>query len=69
MQTQQIMTEVDSDIISKNHTVVHNILQADNLPPVEKAFNRVNDEVDTITGAGLETVAQNASPYHLLLIH
>ena len=58
MQTQQIMTEVDSDIINKNRTIVHEILQADNLPPVEKTFNRVNDEVDTITGAGLETVAQ-----------
>ena len=52
------MTEVDSDIISKNRTAVHDILQADNLDPVEKTFNRINDEVDTITGAGLETVAQ-----------
>lgn len=39
-------------------TMVHEILEAPNLPPSEKSFDRINDEVGTITGAALETTAQ-----------
>ena len=60
MQTQQIMTEVHSNTVNEYlpRTIMHNILRAGDLPPAEKDFDRVNDEVDTITSAGLETVAQ-----------
>ena len=69
MQTQQIMTEIHSNTVNENlpRTIIHDIFQADNLPTAEKDFYRVNDEVDTITGAGLETVAQTLRfiVYHL----
>ena len=39
-------------------SVVRAILQSDTLPPSEKEFQRINDEIDVITGAGMETVAQ-----------
>lgn len=41
-----------------SRTIIHDILQSDTLPLAEKDFSRVSDEVDTITGAGLETVSQ-----------
>lgn len=41
-----------------SRTILHDILQSDTFPPAEKDFTRVSDEVDTITGAGLETVSQ-----------
>ncbi|KAH8592759.1 cytochrome P450 [Bisporella sp. PMI_857] len=37
-------------------TIVHEILES-NLPPAEKAFERVFDEVATVTAAGFETTA------------
>lgn len=54
------MTELTSNTANEGlpPTIIHDILRSDNLPPAEKEFNRVSDEVDTITGAGLETVAQ-----------
>lgn len=59
-QTRQIMTELTSKIANERlpRTIVHDILQSDNLPAAEKEFYRMSDEIDTITGAGLETVAQ-----------
>ena len=53
------MNEIASNAndTTQPHTLIHDILQSDHLPSVEKEFNRVSDEVDTITGAGLETVA------------
>ena len=63
------MTEIHSNTVDGNfpRTIVHDILRADNLPPAEKDFSRVNDEVDTVTGGGLETVAQTLRfiVYHL----
>jgi cytochrome P450 len=41
---------------SSNHNPQHP--RSDILPPAEKELSRVSDEVDTITGTGLETVAQ-----------
>ena len=38
--------------------MIHEILQAPHLPPLEKEFNRINNEVCTVLGAGIETVAQ-----------
>jgi cytochrome P450 len=38
-------------------TLVHSILES-NLPPVEKSFDRINDEMSTVLGAALETTAQ-----------
>jgi len=38
-------------------TLVHSILQS-SLPPSEKSFDRINDEVSTVLGAALETTAQ-----------
>lgn len=54
------MTELTSNTADERppYSIIHDIFQSDNLPPAEKEFNRVSDEVDTITGAGLETVAQ-----------
>ena len=54
------MSEINSNTTneSSSSTIVHAILQADDLPPAEAELNRVSDEVGTITGAGLETVAQ-----------
>ena len=37
--------------------MIHAIAQAPNLPVSEKETERINDDVDTIVGAGLETVA------------
>ena len=69
MQTQQIMSEIKSNTTNESSpsTIVHAILEADNLPPAEAELNRVSDEVSTITGAGLETVAQTLrfTIYHL----
>ena len=69
MQTQQIMSEIHSKTTNESSpsTIIHAILQADDLPPAEADLNRVNDEVSTITGAGLETVAQTLrfTVYHL----
>lgn len=55
------MTELRSNAANEGlpRTIIHDILRSDNLPLAEKEFNRVSDEVDTITGAGLETVAQS----------
>ena len=54
------MTELTSKTANERRprTIVHDMLQSDNVPAAEKEFNRVSDEIDTITGAGLETVAQ-----------
>ena len=54
------MSEIKSNTTKERSpsTIVHAILQADNLPPTEAELNHVSDEVSTITGAGLETVAQ-----------
>ena len=53
------MAQITSPLTNEQpRTIVHEILDSDHLPPSEKEFNRVSDEVDTITGAGLETVAQ-----------
>lgn len=41
---------------STSRTIVHEIVDS-NLPPAEKAFDRVFDEVATVTGAGFETIA------------
>ena len=39
-------------------TLIHEVLQAPYLFPSEKSFDRINEEVGTITGAALETTAQ-----------
>lgn len=39
-------------------TAVDAILSASPLPPAEKEYNRINDEVSTLTGAGFESTAQ-----------
>ena len=54
------MKAIDSNTVNKDlpRTIIHEILRAENIPPSEKEFNRVSDEVDTTTGAGLETVSQ-----------
>ncbi|KAI9159110.1 Cytochrome P460 monooxygenase [Paramyrothecium foliicola] len=41
----------------KQRTLVHAILQSD-LPESEKTFDRMNEDVSTITGAAFETTAQ-----------
>jgi cytochrome P450 len=61
--TQDIISSANSspDLLGPNvpggGTIVHEILQSD-LPPAEKTFDRINDEVGTITGAAFETTAQ-----------
>lgn len=54
------MTEITSDTanVTRPRTIIHDILRSDSLPAAEKEFDRVSDEVDTVTDAGLETVAQ-----------
>ena len=63
------MNEINSNATNEisPSTIIHAILQADDLPPAEAELNRVSDEVSTITGAGLETVAQTLrfTVYHL----
>lgn len=48
-------------------TIIHAILDSDNLPESEKTVVRINDEVGTITGAAFETAAQSIRTilYHL----
>ncbi|KAL9112104.1 MAG: hypothetical protein Q9227_003481 [Pyrenula ochraceoflavens] len=63
-QTQQIMHEITTKQNSQTskdlspRTLIHEILCASSIPQTEKEYARVCDEVETITGAGLETVAQ-----------
>ena len=45
------------DPSSKPPTIVHAIVQSD-LPASEKTFDRITDDVKTITGAAFETTAQ-----------
>ena len=54
------MSEINSNKTNETSpsTIVHALLQAEDLHPAEAELNRVSDEVRTITGAGLETVAQ-----------
>lgn len=61
MQTTKDIMAANESAPSDNkapRTMVHSILQAPNLPPTEKSFDRINDEVGTVTGAALETTAQ-----------
>lgn len=46
-------------------TIVNGILESD-LPPLEKSFERICDEVTTVSGAGFET---SASVLRLILFH
>lgn len=46
-------------------TIVHGILKSD-LPPAEKEFSRIHDEVSTVSGAAFETSAQTL---RVLLYH
>lgn len=41
----------------EDFTMVHTIVQSPTLPPSEKLAERINDDVDTVVGAGLETTA------------
>lgn len=50
---------------SANDTMIHAILHSD-LPASEKSFNRVFEEVMTVTGAAYETTA---SAFRLILFH
>lgn len=59
--TESLMTSVqhgssDPDITTQERTIVHEILES-KLPPHEKTFLRVFEEVSTVTGAGFETTA------------
>ncbi|MCJ1447230.1 MAG: hypothetical protein MMC23_007741 [Stictis urceolatum] len=60
-QTQSLVSEYHAGSYpapSSSPTLVHSILQNPGLPEAEKSLNRVNEEIETITGAGLETTAQ-----------
>jgi len=46
-------------------TMVHEIIHS-NLPPADKTFNRIFEEIATVTGAGYETTA---STLRLILYH
>lgn len=39
-------------------TMVQSILKSNQLPPSEKEFDRIHNEVDAVTSAGIETVGQ-----------
>src|ERR1700761_1487674 len=39
-------------------TMVQSILKSKQLPPSEKEFDRIHNEVDAVTSAGIETVGQ-----------
>ncbi|KAL2043494.1 hypothetical protein N7G274_003801 [Stereocaulon virgatum] len=69
MQTQRVMAELTSNTAQESlpRTIIHDILRSDYLPPTEKEFDRVSDEVGTVAGAGIETVAQTlrSTIYHL----
>ncbi|MCJ1399409.1 hypothetical protein MMC11_002611 [Xylographa trunciseda] len=55
------------DLSAGPPTAVDAILSASSLPPSEKEYNRVNDEVSTLTGAGFESSAQTLrqTTYHI----
>ena len=53
---QSITSKLDDG--SNNYTIIHAIMESDALPQKEKTLPRISDDVDTITGAGLETTAQ-----------
>ena len=42
----------------ESDTLIHAILRSEQLPPSEKEFGRVHQELDSVKGAGFETVAQ-----------
>ena len=69
MQTQRVMTELTPNTAQESlpRTIIHDILRSDYLPPAEKEFDRVSDEVSTVAGGGIETVAQTlrSTIYHL----
>jgi cytochrome P450 len=54
--TKNLMAAAVSPDDDGPHTFIHEIMQS-KLPPSEKAFPRVFDEVSTTTGAGFETTA------------
>ncbi|EPE32163.1 Cytochrome P450 [Glarea lozoyensis ATCC 20868] len=56
--TKELLAQATSSTPDQKHqrTIVNEIMNS-NLPPVEKSFDRVFDEVVTVTGAGFETIA------------
>jgi cytochrome P450 len=50
-------SEADESTIDTAPTLIHTILRS-NLPPEEKTFGRLSDELSTVLGAALETTAQ-----------
>lgn len=48
----EIQDDNDSD------TMIQSILKSRQLPPPEKEFDRIHNEVDAVTSAGIETVGQ-----------
>ena len=41
-----------------SNVMIHSIINSTQLPPSEKEFTRVHQDVDAVTGAGIETVGQ-----------
>lgn len=54
--TKQLLEAASSHDEKIPRTIVHEIVDS-NLPPADKVFDRVFDEVGTVTGAGFETVS------------
>ncbi|KAK3391156.1 cytochrome P450 [Podospora didyma] len=54
----------ESDAV--RNTLIHDIIQSNHLPPADKTFPRIREEIATVTGAGFETTA---NALRLIIFH